>query len=641
MAEHPRLPVSEKPEDLGFTRQAKMVPWLSPTQLIGTGLRVFLSETFGSYSDKREILAGLAELPPESYSGPPELWLDYVADLGDAFEPTYAIASLLARRQLTLAGPSGDSVTTHRGRMLVMGGDQVYPTASVDAYANQTVGPYRAALPYVEPAADAPHLYTIPGNHDWYDGLTGFMRTFCRGEWVGGWKTRQTRSYFAVQLPHRWWLWGLDFQFDSYIDEPQFRYFADTVGPAMAPGDSVILCTPTPAWVSANEEEGENAYGTLDYLDRKLIRNVGAEVRLMITGDAHHYARYAQTDGSAQSPSSEGRTAQSPSSEGRTAQSPSSEGRTAQKVTAGGGGAFLSSTHNLPETLVLPPLGARDPGKTDPPTHWRLEQCYPSKSESRKLRLRAFRLPFENRGLWVLVGLLHLAYAWMAASAVRYGSGHFADFMSRVSYWGLVRALARNPLAIAVTLAVVWGMAGFTKTGVTAKKWGLGGAHAVVQLFAVLLSIAVSARICSAVGLHGAAFGVVFVILVGVGGGLLGCEVMAVYLIVADRFGLNNNELFAAQRNRDWKNFVRMHVGVDGVLTVYPVAVDHTPRKWQLRKGGDDDAPWFEPDGGPVDFRLIEAPICIQPATPPPAPAIAPVKRAAREEKPPKTGSAG
>ncbi len=614
MDEYPKVPPSEKPGDLGFTRQAKMVPWLSPTQLIGTGLRVFISETFGSYSDKREILGSLAEFPPEPYTGAPELWFDYVADLGDAFEPTYSIASMLARRQLTLSGDDSgagaDSLTTPRGRFLVMGGDEVYPTASVDAYANQTVGPYRAALPYVAPPDVAPDLYTIPGNHDWYDGLTAFMRTFCRGEWVGGWRTKQTRSYFAVELPHRWWLWGLDFQFDSYIDEPQYRYFADIVEGKMKSGDSVILCTPTPAWVYANEEEGENAYATVDYLERRLFRDMGAKVRLMITGDAHHYARYAQTDG------------------------------TGQKITAGGGGAFLSSTHNLPENLVLPPPGARDPGKTTPPSHWRLQKCYPSKPESRKLCLRAFRLPFENRGLWVLIGLLHLAYAWMAESAARLGTDHFADFMSRVSYWGLVRALAHNPLALVVTLAVVVGLAGFTKTGVTAKKWGLGGPHGAVQLLAVLLSIGVSARICSAIGLDGAAFGVVFVILVGVGGGLLGCEVMAVYLLVADRFGLNDNELFAAQRNRDWKNFVRMHIGVDGVLTVYPVGVHRTPRKWHLRKGGDAADPWFEPQGGPVEVKLIEAPIRIEPASPPPPSVAAPVKRTTRARKPRRTGTA-
>jgi hypothetical protein len=583
MAERPGLPASDTPRDLGFTRQPRMVPWLSPTQLIGTGLRVFLSETFGSYSDKREILAALPELAPIAYTDSPEAWVDYIADLGDAFEPTYAMASLLARRELTIPGAE-PQVSTPRGRVLVMGGDEVYPTASVRAYENQTVGPYRAALPYVEAEATAPHLYAIPGNHDWYDGLTAFVRTFCRGQWVGGWKTQQTRSYFAMQLPHRWWLWGIDVQFDSYIDEPQFRYFADTVGKKVRPGDSVILCTPTPAWVSANEEEGEEAYATIDYFERKVVRGAcQAEVRLMITGDAHHYARYAQTDGSA------------------------------QKITAGGGGAFLSATHNLPESLVLPPPDSRDPGKSDPPTHWRLAERHPSKADSARLRWRAFRLPFENRGLWVLIGLAHLGFAWMAASS-RPASGRFSEFLSRVSYAGLVRALAHNPLAIVVAMALVWGLAGFTKTGVAAKKWGLGGTHAAVQLLAILVSIAVAARIGSAIGLTGLGFDVVFVVLAGAGGGLVGCEVMAVYLLVADRFGLNDNELFAAQRNRDWKNFVRMHIGPDGALTVYPVAVDHTPRRWHLRKGGTDDDPWFEPDGGPVEFKLIEAPIRIEPA---------------------------
>jgi hypothetical protein len=598
-----------------------MVPWLSPTQLIGTGLRVFLSETFGSYSDKREILAALPELSPITYTESPEAWVDYIADLGDAFEPTYAMASLLARRQLTIPG-ADLQVSTPRGQVLVMGGDEVYPTASVRAYENQTVGPYRAALPYVEPEAAAPHLYAIPGNHDWYDGLTAFVRTFCRGQWVGGWKTQQTRSYFAMQLPQRWWLWGIDVQFDSYIDEPQFRYFADTVAKLVQPGDSVILCTPTPAWVAANEEEGEEAYVTIDYFERKVVRGAcQAEVRLMITGDSHHYARYEQTDGtapspssegrSAQSPSSEGRSAQSPSSEGRSAQSPSSEGRSAQKITAGGGGAFLSATHNLPASLVLPPPESRDPGKSDPPTYWRLAERHPSKADSARLRWRAFRLPFENRGLWVLIGLIHLGFAWMAASS-RQADGRFSEFLSRVSYGGLVRALAHTPLAILVAMALVWGLAGFTKTGVAAKKWGLGGSHAVGQMLAILVSIAVAARICSAMGLTGLGFDAVFVVLAGTGGGLLGCEVMAVYLLVADRFGLNDNELFAAQRNRDWKNFVRMHVGRDGALTVYPVAVDHTPRRWHLRKGGTDDDPWFEPDGGPVEFKLIEAPIRIE-----------------------------
>ena len=68
-------------------------------------------------------------------------------------------------------------------------------------------------------------MYAIPGNHDWYDGLTGFMRVFGQENWVGGRQTAQRRSYFAIGLPHRHWLWGIDIQNDAYVDSAQIAYF--------------------------------------------------------------------------------------------------------------------------------------------------------------------------------------------------------------------------------------------------------------------------------------------------------------------------------------------------------------------------------------------------------------------------------
>ena len=578
MAELPPRPTSMT--DLGFTPLRRMTPWLSPTQLFDTAMRVTLSATFGSYSDKREIEASLPDMPPEPYPGP-EIWIDYVADIGDAVEPTYAVASLLARPELELAVPGAASVTTSRGRILVMGGDEVYPTASIQAYTDQTIGPYRAALPYVVPDTDAPHLYAVPGNHDWYDGLTAFMRTFCQRNWIGGWRTRQTRSYFAVELPHRWWLWGIDIQFDSYIDAPQFCYFADVIGKQLRPGDSVILCTPTPSWVSAHEEEGENAYRTVDYLERKVIRAKGAEVRLAITGDAHHYAHYVQTDG------------------------------TAHKITSGGGGAFLSATHHLPPSLELPPAAATDPGKSTPPTHWELKHCYPSKEDSGKLRRRVWRLPMENPGMWAFIGGFYLLVAWMAQSEL------FGGLASRPSLHQFAWRLAHNPLALLLAVGLVVGLAGFTKTGVPKKRWVLGPLHALAQMAAVLVVIWGVARICSALDLSGFWFALVFILITAPLGGLVGAEILAAYLLVADRFKLNNNELFAAQRGRDWKNFVRLHLGSDGVLTVYPVGIDRTPRGLKLAEGTGND-PWLALENPNLQCHLIEAPIRIEPMAPPP-----------------------
>ena len=68
-------------------------------------------------------------------------------------------------------------------------------------------------------------MLALPGNHDWYDGLTAFLRLFTQDRMIGGWRTEQKRSYFTVQLPHRWWLVGLDSQLDSYFDDPQLKYF--------------------------------------------------------------------------------------------------------------------------------------------------------------------------------------------------------------------------------------------------------------------------------------------------------------------------------------------------------------------------------------------------------------------------------
>src|SRR5690606_31530236 len=105
------------------------------------------------------------------------------ADLGDGFDATYSVASLLATDLAGLEGSDRDVLP--RGSVLIMGGDEVYPTGDVRNYERRTTGVYATALPA---GAEPPSaLYAIPGNHDWYDGLTSFLRVFGHGEAVGGW----------------------------------------------------------------------------------------------------------------------------------------------------------------------------------------------------------------------------------------------------------------------------------------------------------------------------------------------------------------------------------------------------------------------------------------------------------------------
>src|SRR4029453_9461198 len=158
-----------------------------------------------------------------------DFWFDYVSDVGDGFDATYSVASLVAS-ELSVPDPASPadvsgraaSLRMPRGEVVVMGGDQVYPSADVEAYERRTTKVYGAALP--EGAAPGPVVYAVPGNHDWYDGLTAFLRIFGQGENFGAWRPRQRRACFALRLPGGWWLLAVDIQLDTYIDRPQLEY---------------------------------------------------------------------------------------------------------------------------------------------------------------------------------------------------------------------------------------------------------------------------------------------------------------------------------------------------------------------------------------------------------------------------------
>ena len=82
-------------DDLGFL-PSDPVRWLSPSELWRAGIKVVLSSLFANYADKREVQQALpvkALAVPADAGG--ELWLDFVADIGDGFDATYTVALLL------------------------------------------------------------------------------------------------------------------------------------------------------------------------------------------------------------------------------------------------------------------------------------------------------------------------------------------------------------------------------------------------------------------------------------------------------------------------------------------------------------------------------------------------------------------
>ncbi len=195
------------------------------------------------------------------------------------------------------------------------------------------------------------------------------MRTFCQRRRIGRWRSQQARSYFATRLPGRWWVWGIDIQFDSYIDDAQLTYFKQ-IAEHLQPGDGIVLCTAKPSWVAATDEDCE-AYATLDFFEREVVGS-RASIRVALSGDRHHYARFAAEDG-------------------------------AQKITAGGGGAYLSPTHHLPELITVPPQKSRARGKSAA-KQYELCKVWPERDVSRRLGRGVLRLPFLTPSFAGLLG---------------------------------------------------------------------------------------------------------------------------------------------------------------------------------------------------------------------------------------------
>jgi Calcineurin-like phosphoesterase len=591
--EPPPFPKDESPAELGFEPQ-KMVRWFDPVQLAGTALQVVVSGVFGAYSDKREIQAALARdvEPDRDYADGDEIWVDYVADLGDGFEPTYTIAYLLSRPTLTVRGGSG-SWETKRGRILVMGGDQVYPTAERTQYENRLIGPYRAALSYVADEGSAPHLYAIPGNHDWYDGLTSFVRFFCQQRWIGGWKTRQKRSYFALELPHRWWLWGIDIQFDAYIDDPQLDYFRKA-RELLEPGDRVILMTGKPSWTKGPEEAP--SYRNLAFFEKEMLAGRGATLAVVVSGDLHHYCRYGDHTG----------------------------GR--QRITAGGGGAYLYPTHHMRDTLVLKEGAAM--------VEYSLEALYPPKDRSESLRWKApWRLPLRNGRLLPVFFAFYLALALMLQIPVRKAimpsyDVRFGDVPDLwvdavTSRWAVFVALVLLPLLMLAAAG----------RG-PAQKLPLGIAHAIPHFLLITWLVPLSAWLLSQLGWSN--YGILIAALAAAVASIPGASILGLYLCLCDwifgdqrrLFGDNldrhANEAFSCQGIEDWKNFLRFHIDRDGVLTIFPIGVERVFRYWRglragelrLNKEGRPGDPFFLPPEREVARLAEDEPITVGFQTP-------------------------
>lgn len=672
------------------TMRKSMVRWFYPGILLRMVLQLLRTKIVGSQLDTRE-LQSLAELDSHKrkHTAPDasrvsmrrydldddgDFVFDFLADTGDGWDSTYTVASLLARDRLHVSSQenSKNTISLRRGRFVVLGGDAVYPIPSNREYRDRLVRPFRSAWDwcwksgvcedetcdremgehrYPDPA---PRIYVLPGNHDWYDSLSSFKTWFCnvaRPRRLGAWKTDQSRSYFALELPQNWYLFAFDFGINGYsLDNLQFNYFCDVIDQLNSDA-RIVLVVAEPDWVDGGVQN-PHLYHRHKFVERLIVERftkrgeAPPKVLLNLSGDTHNYQHYVRSDPETVQKAffelCEARGLGGANVE-RACSTVLGGYDVRHKIVAGGGGAFLHPTHSLSQQSMRTVLtdahklgvDANDKvAEVAASDLYEMKTCYPAQETSRRLALKAaFLFLPHNLRLAAFIATTYLLLAWpirepLSRWMVKDDAQSFVDT-------GL------NFMTLVVSVGLI---ALFTFAARSRPHTGLaiaGFVHGVAQVLLLyggyaLVYIGVAKLMGSASRYYWATFPIVrdmvfFVLVGGAATALLG---WALWFYLAAFHG-GKHELFSSAAIPTHKNFLRLVISKSGHLTVYPIAVPKPVTYSMPSKSEVDDDRWrdFSESNGDdwnrrrcyaqpgqtqlapeqIDYFLIEEPIVIDP----------------------------
>jgi len=606
----------------------RMVRWLAPPQLLRTGIEVLVSDLFGRHADKRLFLPGVTSLsanyyvythqgftpvllfkPQDVVTTPTvdqdaeeadELWLNYIADVGDGFDSTYSMAHCVTRPQINFnvdleEDPKGEYQTKFED-ILIFGGDEVYPRATTEDYENRLTKPYELAFKANELKKDHSTVFAIPGNHDWYDSLVLFSEKFCERRRFAEQRTVQDRSYFALKLIKGWWVFATDTQLGNSLDKPQKDYFTEVMK-HFGKTDRIIFCNSTPYWTGGGLDENKlkrikdlkekkedaskqeakklcdevlnNASQEFRGLEFFLGHNLKNQVEVMLSGDLHHYCHYElEIDDLNKRPSS-----------------------IKHKITAGGGGAFMHPTQIGNPELI----GTLNGNK------FRKKISFPDEKKSQDLFVANFKNIVTNWSFGIVTAAFYLLLAYVCQFDIR-GVGFLEIFFK------ILNGLADTPVALTLIVIVFFGVIFFAEAKTLSGRILFGFVHALTHLASFFFifwyvqssvgNIEFSYRICRILSLA---------IPIAACGWIFGSIIMAAYLFTAIWVvKTHGNMAYSAVAIEDYKNFLRLKIDKDGKLTIYPIGLEKVCKKWTWVEDGKKRL--YMPDEE-IRMKLIEKPI--------------------------------
>lgn len=370
---------------------------------------------------------------------------DRIVDRSDLTEPTFLIVGDPGEGDASQYCVATAIRAMRPTDFMILCSDVIYPAGDVNDYADRFYVPY----------ADYPStVYALPGNHDWYDLLHGFMEHFCEARGVSGfpavrgWRERIARLLWRRARPVNSALieplraasppWRAG---DTRPAQPG-PYFAIDAGPVrlvcvdtgiggkldaeqgqwllrVSAGDRPkVLLTGRPLIVDYARRPGHIAGTELTVDD--IVRDPAHHYVAAIGGDIHNYQHYPVDVA----------------------------GRRIEYVVTGGGGAYMSATHGLdpnqsPSDL---PAGVDFPVEDD-------IRLYPLRGDSLAFYARQV-VPFLRRSLITML----TTTAGLAAVAV------LLAFVSKAAAV-VFAVLALLPALLAVHLIRIGALRAFTLPG--------------------------------------------------------------------------------------------------------------------------------------------------------------------------------
>ena len=351
---------------------------------------------------------------------------------------------------------------------------------------------------------DGPIAYLIPGNHDWYDGLSCFVKYILHRDWLGGWLMPQTKSYFVLRLPHNYFLFGFDNGVDYDINPTQAAYFATYATKNLNETAKVILVQHDPNWIldqyHAERSDDPRKKRSGKHIEFLMNGPLQGKVVLRLAGDVHNYMRHSPLVG----PNNTEFTASSSdrgsvSSIDRCSISSTDDDElfdgtqysTPTLIVSGGGGAFLHPTHIIGDEILYNVAG------TDGQNYSR-DVAYPTSKTSQmlswlnltKFRRRNWR--FDVIGGTVYVLLAHSLFTDCSVVSTTLAgaddiSNNIFEMVSTFCYHTYVAVgviISGSQLSLFMVFILWFFCINAVDSGKTGLKLSFGTFHFLVHLYA-------------------------------------------------------------------------------------------------------------------------------------------------------------